>query len=40
MKTATMRQYVASAPHDASCLTPLFGEMAAAMLAGADRGRH
>ena len=37
MKTAAMRQVVASAPHDASCLTPLFGEIAAAMITGADR---
>jgi len=40
MKTATAHQHAAAAPHDATCLTPLFGEMAAAMLAGADRVRH
>jgi len=37
MKNAAMRRYVASAPHDASCLTPLFGEIAAAMVEGAGR---
>ena len=38
MKTPAMRQVFAPAAHDASCLGPLFGEMAAAMVAGGAPG--
>jgi predicted amidohydrolase YtcJ len=38
MKTPAMRQAFVPAAHDASCLGPLFGEMAAAMVAGGAPG--
>ena len=38
MKTPAMRQVLVPAAHDASCLGPLFGEMAAAMVAGGAPG--
>jgi predicted amidohydrolase YtcJ len=36
MKTAAVRQYASSLPHDASCLSALFGEMMAAMATGGE----
>jgi hypothetical protein len=39
-KTGAVHTHAASAGHDAACLTPLFGEMAAAMLTGPDRVRQ
>ena len=38
MKTPAIRQVLVPAAHDASCLGPLFGEMAAAMVAGGAPG--
>ncbi|NWG73110.1 MAG: amidohydrolase [Rubrivivax sp.] len=38
MKTPEVRRHLASLPHDASCLGALFGDMTAAMLAGARPG--